>query len=377
VSPAFEQIWGRPTPAPGEDLSVWLESIHPGDVETVSAGIARLRAGEPADAEYRILRPSGGLRWVRTRGFPQFGPDGVLLGFAGIAEDVTDQKSLEANLRQAAKMESMGQLAGGVAHDFNNLLTVIGGASECLREFVPADTDSADLLGEIQRAVDRATTLTRQLLAFSRQEVMELRVVAPNDIVRDSLKLLRRLLGEDVEVEVELDFELPRIAIDPGLWVSVLINLAANARDAMPEGGRLTLRTRLERRGEQECRTVGAAHGLAWVVFEVVDDGVGIPEPLRARVFEPFFTTKLEGRGTGLGLAVVHGIVQQSGGSIAVLPGDCGLGTCFRISVPRAEGHAMELAPEAPTPLPRDAGSETVLVVEDEPALGPQDTAAG
>jgi two-component system cell cycle sensor histidine kinase/response regulator CckA len=369
ISPAFEQIWGRPTPPPGATLDVWRDAIWPEDLAAVQEGLARLHAGMPAESEYRIQRPDGETRWIRTRGFPQFGPDGALLGFAGIAEDVTAPKALEANLRQAAKMESMGQLAGGVAHDFNNLLTVIGGASECLREFVPADTDSADLLGEIQRAVDRATTLTRQLLAFSRQEVMELRVVAPNDVVRDSLKLLRRLLGEDVDLKVELDFELPRIAVDPGLWVSVLINLAANARDAMPEGGRLTLRTRVERPIEQETRTGGAGHGLPWVVFEVADNGIGIPEPLRARVFEPFFTTKPEGRGTGLGLAVVHGIVQQSGGTIVVVPGEAGHGTCFRIAVPRAEGAATDLSAEQPTPLQRDGGSETVLVVEDEPAL--------
>jgi two-component system cell cycle sensor histidine kinase/response regulator CckA len=369
VSPAFEQIWGRPTPMPGEDLTAWRGALWPEDLPTVLDGVARLRRGEPAETEYRILRPDGETRWIRSRGFPQFGPDGLLLGFAGVAEDVTEHKSLEANMRQAAKMESMGQLAGGVAHDFNNLLTVIGGASECLREFVPADTDSADLLGEIQRAVDRATTLTRQLLAFSRQEVMEPRVVAPNDVVRDSFKLLRRLLGEDVELEVELAPELPRVAVDPGLWVSVIINLGANARDAMPQGGRLTLRTRVERPAEQEARTGGTAHGLPWVVFEVADTGVGIPEPLRARVFEPFFTTKAEGRGTGLGLAVVHGIVQQSGGTISVLPGDGGRGTCFRIALPRAQGAAADLSPERSTPLPRDGGSETLLVVEDEPAL--------
>jgi len=241
-----------------------------------------------------------------------------------MALDVTEKRRLEEQLRHSQKLEAIGRLAGGVAHDFNNLLTVIRGYCDILQSELPADGPGPELVGEIRRAQERAAALTRQLLAFSRKQVLAPRVLDLNGVVADVEKMLRRLIGEDVNLTLRLALDLGAVFADPGQVEQVLLNLAVNARDAMPRGGGLTIETR---NGDGPGRSV---------VLAVSDTGCGMSEDVKAHLFEPFFTTKEVGKGTGLGLAVVHGIVEQSGGRIEVDTAP-GCGTTFRILLPRVE----------------------------------------
>jgi signal transduction histidine kinase/CheY-like chemotaxis protein len=262
----------------------------------------------------------------------------------------------ELHLRQAQKMEAVGRLAGGVAHDFNNLLTVIRGYGELLSENLEADdTRKADVT-EILKAAESASSLTRQLLVFSRKQLLAPKVVKLEDIVRGTEKMLRRLIGADIELIVRSAPEVWCVMADPGQLEQVVMNLALNARDAMPDGGTLSI----------ELENVDDANGGS-VALSVTDNGCGMDASTMARIFEPFFTTKAEGRGTGLGLAMVHGIVEQSGGSIAV-QSEPGRGTSFRVTLPRAKDGlvAPEVRPATPVARRRN---ETVLLVEDEPAV--------
>jgi signal transduction histidine kinase/ActR/RegA family two-component response regulator len=262
----------------------------------------------------------------------------------------------ELQLRHAQKMEAVGRLAGGVAHDFNNLLTVIRGYGELLNENLEADDTGKADVAEILKAAESASSLTRQLLVFSRKQLLAPKVVKLEEIVRGTEKMLRRLIGEDIELVVRSAPELWSVMADPGQLEQVVMNLALNARDAMPDGGSLII----------ELVNVDEPHGR-YVVLTVTDNGCGMDASTLARIFEPFFTTKGEGRGTGLGLAMVHGIVEQSGGSIAV-QSEPGRGTSFRVALPRAKEGVV--APEAPPAAPvTRRRNETVLLVEDEPAV--------
>ncbi|MDB5313122.1 MAG: Blue-light-activated protein, partial [Gemmataceae bacterium] len=269
---------------------------------------------------------------------------------------------LEEQFRQAQKMEAVGRLAAGVAHDFNNLLTIINGYSEIVLDTLPAADPNRDLLAEIRNAGERSAGLTRQLLAFSRQTVLESRVLDPNALVRDAEKLLRRLIGEDVALTAHLAPDAGRILADPGQLEQALVNLCVNARDAMPEGGELTVRTRNEDVGGDRPD----ARPGPYVVITVTDTGHGMDEATKARIFEPFFTTKGVGQGTGLGLAMVYGFVRQSGGFVAV-ESEPGRGTRFDVYLPRASAAPKPGSGVVPGPVPR--GTETILLVEDEAAV--------
>ena len=287
-----------------------------------------------------------------------------VIGIGIIVSEVTEQRQLEEQLRQSQKMEAIGRLAGGVAHDFNNVLTIINGYSDILVSLFPPKDSRTELLRQIRKAGERAAGLTRQLLAFSRKDIAAPTLLSLNEIVRNIEKMLGRLLGEDIEVRTDLQPDLGLIRADPCQMEQVLFNLAANARDAMPQGGRLTIETRratldaLELLGQSDTDT------RPGVLLVVKDTGCGMDEATRSRIFEPFFTTKDVGKGTGLGLATVHGIIKQSGGHIT-FASEPGVGTTFRIFLPGAES----VAPHG-TPLPVVAkptkGSETVLLVEDE-----------
>jgi len=270
-------------------------------------------------------------------------------GVQAIARDLTDRRRLEAELRQAQKMEAIGRLAGGIAHDFNNLLTVINGNGEVLRAKLPES--DAGLADEIVRAGEQAATLTRQLLAFSRKGVVAPRVLCPNDIIDGVRRMLARLVGERVQVVTDLDEAAGCVRIDPGQLEQALLNLAVNARDAMPQGGTLTIRTRSL-----------PAH----LRMEVADTGVGMDAATRARIFEPFFTTKPAGEGTGLGLATVKGIVEQAGGTVTVAS-EPGQGTSFVIELPLTPDSRPFDSPATVPPPP--ANREVILLVEDEPAV--------
>jgi nitrogen-specific signal transduction histidine kinase len=288
-----------------------------------------------------------------------------------LARDITEREALEAQLRQAQKMEAVGQLAGGVAHDFNNLLTVIRLHSELLAEALAESDPRREDVAEIGRAADRAAALTRQLLAFSRRQVLQPRVLVLDEVVRNARQLLHRVIGADIRVESH-GTTIGRVRADPGQIEQVLVNLAVNARDAMPEGGRLLIETADVELDAMFGPKRGAAISAGpYVMLAVSDTGLGMDAATQARIFEPFFTTKEVGKGTGLGLSTVYGIVKQSGGSIWV-ESEPGAGATFRIYLPRVDADlaSREPAPEAVHAADDTTrGSETILLVEDEDAV--------
>jgi PAS domain S-box-containing protein len=323
-----------------------------------------LADGRPFEYQHRILRPDGTQGVVRGRGGVLDDPAGKGVRLVGTIEDITERVALEEQLRQAQKMEAVGRLAGGVAHDFNNLLTVINGYGDLVIGLLPEDHPARDPVAQILRAGERAAALTRQLLAFSRQQLLTLRLLDLNAVVADLDKMLRRLIGEDVELVCLTDPRLGPVKADPGQIEQVLLNLVVNARDAMPTGGRLTIETRRVELDEAYARTHPDARPGPHALVRVTDTGTGMDAATLARIWEPFYTTKGAGKGTGLGLAMVYGIVKQSEGHVAVTS-EPGRGSTFRIYLPQAAdaGRSAKSNPGA-AGVPR--GSETVLLAEDE-----------
>ena len=302
----------------------------------------------------------GSPRMLEVRSHPEFLPGRHLF----VMRDVTERRMLEDQLRQAQKMEAVGQLAGGVAHDFNNLLTVIGGYGEIARRRIGAGPGAAELL-EVERAAERATQLTKQLLAFSRQQVLDPVPLDLAEIAGGLLPMLRRLIGEDIEIAMLTDKALPAVVADRAQLEQVLVNLAVNARDAMPTGGTLTIETRgLTLDDNYSERHAGVEPG-EYVCLTVTDTGVGMTQETMEHVFEPFFTTKEVGQGTGLGLATVHGIVNQSGGHILVYS-EPDLGTSFKVYLPATGAAAATEGDDEGNGLDRLGGTETILLCEDE-----------
>jgi nitrogen-specific signal transduction histidine kinase/CheY-like chemotaxis protein len=281
-----------------------------------------------------------------------------------VGHDVTERKRLEEQYRQAQKLEAVGRLAGGVAHDFNNLLTVSNGYADLLPAHVRGDDEAREAVEEIRRAGERASSLTRQLLTFSRNQVLQPRLLDLNAIIAVTGKMLRRLLGEDIALAVTLDPALGRVRADPGHLEQVLLNLCVNARDAMPRGGKLTIETRNVELDDAFARAHLEVRPGPYVLLAVSDTGVGMTAEVKAHIFEPFFTTKGLGKGTGLGLATVYGILQQSGGAIGVYS-EAGRGTTFKVYLPRADGSGPEEG-DRPEAAATPRGNETVLVAEDE-----------
>ena len=293
------------------------------------------------------------------------GAGGEMEYYETFVRDVTEQRQLEGQLLHAQKMEAVGRLAGGVAHDFNNLLTVIMSYGDMLLEDLPRDAPYREDVAEIRKAAIAASALTRQLLAFSRQQVLEPRVLDVNAVLAGTEQLLTRLIGEDVHLTISLATTVGLVKVDPGQLEQIIMNLAVNARDAMPQGGRLTIETGNAEMDETYVRGHPLAHAGRYVMLAVSDTGIGMDAETQARIFEPFFTTKQVGKGTGLGLATVYGIVKQSGGFIWVYS-EPGHGTTFKIYLPQVDEPESPAA--APVP-PAVGGSETVLVVEDVAAV--------
>jgi two-component system, cell cycle sensor histidine kinase and response regulator CckA len=352
----------------GGTFEAWLERVHPEDQDALVDTMANAtRSGSDFSMHYRTLWPDGSVRWLTGAGRIRLGADGAPLRGLGISLDVTERHTLEAQYQQAQKMEAVGRLAGGVAHDFNNLLTAILGYCELLLADLGADDPRKADIAEIQKAGESAAGLTRQLLAFSRKEILQPTLLDLNVVVTDLRSLLGRLLGEDVSVMLGLRSEAAFVKADRAQVEQIVVNLAVNARDAMEKGGTLTIETANVELDEHYIATHIAVTPGAYVVLRVSDTGTGMTPEVKARLFEPFFTTKEIGKGTGLGLATVHGIVARSGGSVNVYS-EVGRGTSISVYFPSAD--TTEALVEAPPEAARaSSGAETVLVVEDAEGL--------
>jgi PAS domain S-box-containing protein len=370
ASPSVKAVFGyEPEHLAGKNVLSFLGADERGRGEEFFSALAR-RSGATATVEWRLPHADGtwlSVETVAANLLEDPNVRGLVLNSRNVTERKRAEEALresEEQLRQAQKMEAVGRLAGGVAHDFNNLLAVINGYSDLLlRRWPDADEAGRRKLEEIRKAGDRAKNLTRQLLAFSRKQVLQPVVLDLNAVVNDMEKMLRRLISEDIEVRTLLAPRLGRVKADPGQVEQVLMNLAVNARDAMPQGGRLTIETRDVRLDENYARAHKSVAPGPYVMLAVTDTGEGMDSATQARIFEPFFTTKGDGKGTGLGLSTVYGIVRQSGGSVWVYS-ELGRGTTFKIYLPRVDAVAEPRAARTPPELRR--GSETVLLVEDE-----------
>jgi PAS domain S-box-containing protein len=367
-SEILESQYGLQPGTFGGTFEAFIERIHPDDRASVLETIAEAaKSGADFSIQNRAIGPDGAVRWLTAVGRIKLGEHGEPVRGVGISLDVTERRTLEDQYHQAQRMEAIGRLAGGVAHDFNNLLTVILGNCELLlADLGPDDPRQADVAG-IQNAGRHAAGLTRQLLAFSRRQIIEPTLLDLNVVVADMREMLGRLIGEDVRVVLSLRASPARARADRGQVEQIVMNLAVNARDAMPTGGTLTIETANVDLDEHYAKTHLAVKPGPHVVLTVSDTGTGMTPQVQARLFEPFFTTKDVGKGTGLGLATVHGIVMRSGGSVNVYS-EVGKGTSFNVYFPMAD--AAERAVAAPAPVARPhAGAERILVVEDAEGL--------
>jgi len=365
VSPNWSEIWGRPLEE-AYDAQLLFQTIHRDDRALIAASQSKVRGGNADEIVFRIVRPDETVRWVRGRAFPVRDTDGEVYRMVGVCEDITELRQAEERFTQAQKMEAVGRLAGGVAHDFNNLLTVIMAATELAQaEIDPASPVAAEL-AEIRRASDSAATLTRQLLAFSRRQIVDAVVFDLSDAVAETGKMLRRLIGEHIRLEMRLGSDT-RVRTDPGQIEQVLTNLAVNARDAMPTGGILVIETSTIDVEPDDLAMHPDLSPGPFVVMAVSDTGSGMSDEVRARAFEPFFTTKEVGRGTGLGLATSHGIIKQAGGAIDIYS-ELNVGTTFRIYLPRVLDSPNRESPQ-PSAAVAAVGTETILMVEDEASV--------
>jgi PAS domain S-box-containing protein len=366
VNPAFERVSGY---SRAEAVGQHTRTVKPGkqDGSFHQKMQAVLRAGETWQGRLVSKKKDGTLYTEEATISPVRDESGAIVSFVAVMRDVTREVQLEEQYRQAQKMEAVGRLTAGIAHDFNNLLTAINGFAELMQFQLPPDDPLQESLGKILGAGRRAADLVRQLLAFSRKQIMEPQVLDLNAVVSDMDKILRRIIGEDIELKTALAPDLWPVKVDPAQIEQVIVNLAVNARDAMPNGGHLTIETANALLDEDyTARHLDVSPG-EYAVLAVSDNGLGMSKEVKTHLFEPFFTTKEAGKGTGLGLATVYGIVEQSGGTIWVYS-EAGHGTTFKIYLPRAEGAVAPLTrSDRAGELPR--GMETVLLVEDDPAV--------
>ena len=365
INPGFEAITGYSAQEMvGQDC---LSSVSPEYKAKVRENaLQRLKGEVLPPYEYQFITKSGETGWVMETVTPtQYKGKRAVLGYF---MDITPLKKLEAQFLQAQKMEAVGRLAGGVAHDFNNILGVIMGYADIMLMRLKENDPLYGHLGEIKHAAVRAASLTRQLLAFSRKQIQQLEVINLNEVITDLEKMLHRVIGEDLELVMELASALPSVKADKGQLEQIILNLAVNAKDAMPQGGKLTIETCDVHLDETYCRDHPYVSPGPFVMLAVSDNGTGMDEETRTHIFEPFYTTKETGKGTGLGLSTVFGIVKQSGGSVEVYS-EPGFGTTIKVYFPSVEKPAERPQAEIyASPLP---GHETILVVEDDDGLRP------
>ncbi len=367
VSPQVEAMFGFGVDEWLADSKQWIRYVHPEDHQVVEEAEEASKRGERFQAEYRVIRKDGRIIWVSDTAVVVPG-SGLHPLMEGIIVDITDRKQLEGQLQQARRMEAVGRLAGGIAHDFNNLLTIIKGYTELALMRTKGMPELKSDVERIEDASERAAGLVRQLLAFSRRQVLQPKVLDLNSIVMGLDQLLRRLMDEDIEMVTVADKPVGAIKADPGQIEQVIMNLVVNARDAMPDGGRLVVETSHAELDAAYARDHATVRPGRYVMLAVSDSGVGMSADTVAHIFEPFYTTKENGRGTGLGLSTVYGIVKQSGGYIWVYS-EPGRGTTFKVYLPRVD-EVVEALPAAKAASTRDrVGTETVLLVEDEPQL--------
>jgi two-component system, cell cycle sensor histidine kinase and response regulator CckA len=353
----------------GTSLAEWEKRLHPDDRERTFADLeAHLSGRRPLYTnEHRLLCKDGSYKWILDRGkVLTRTSDGKPLRVIGTHTDITERRRMELQLRHGQKMEAVGQLAGGIAHDFNNLLQAILGYTEILLDTSPPDLPARAELGEIQRSANRAAELTQQLLAFSRRQVLEPRPIDLNLVVNDTLRMVRRVIGEYIRLEFVPGQALATVLADPGRIEQVLMNLCMNARDAMPDGGRLLVETANVALSERETPIPESGEAGGYVVLAVTDTGTGMTPETVSHLFEPFFTTKAVGKGTGLGLATAYGIVQQHGGHIGV-HSEPGEGSVFKVYLPTVAGAPVDAKPKGGIPAP--CGQGTILLAEDEPLV--------
>jgi two-component system, cell cycle sensor histidine kinase and response regulator CckA len=364
-SPSYEKLLGY-TPEELEKTSAY-EQIHPDDQKEVkraadeakNTGIGRL-------VEYRVRHKSGEWRVVESTASAVRNSNGDVEKLIIVNRDITERRHMEQQLLLSQRLEAVGKLSGGIAHDFNNILGVIIGYSEALQQKIAADDPMREAVDEIEKAGQRAAALTQQLLAFSRKQVLEPKILDLNSIVAEVEKMLRRLIGEDVDLEIISSPTLGSVKADRSQIEQVILNLAVNARDAMPQGGKLKIETMNADLDEDDARRKRYVVPGHYVMLQVSDTGTGMTAEVQSHIFEPFYTTKEQGKGTGLGLATVYGVIKQSGGYIWV-ESEIGKGSKFQVYLPRAEGVAIEPARKEPSLAAHGPG--TILVAEDEAAL--------
>ena len=362
ISPQIGALTGLPAERWWTEPDLWWSQVHAEDRAGVEAGLARAAAaGGPFRLEYRLQHQTGDYVWVRDEGRVEL-REGADPRVRGLLVDITEARDLRRQVEQAQKIESVGQLAGGIAHDFNNLLSVVLGFAGLARDAVdPVERDQA--LDRVQKAAERGASLTRRLLSFARQQAVRPRTLEAGSELAEVTALLRRVLPDSVELSYEAPLEPLWIDVDPVHFEQVVINLSLNARDALPNGGQITVRLGLRELPQPLAIATGSVAAGSWVVLGVADEGTGMDEATRSRIFEPFFTTKEPGKGTGLGLASCLGIVQRSSGQIDVAS-QLGQGTRFEIWLPSAAPPPQALRPAAA--VTEVTGSERVLLVEDD-----------
>jgi PAS domain S-box-containing protein len=331
-SPAYERIWGRPAGELAGNPDAWLDSVHSEDRDRVAAAWARMREGAVINELYRIRRPDGITRWVQSRGFPVQGPDGRLARVVGVVRDVTDARKMEEDIRQLQKMEAIGTLASGVAHNLRNVLQAVLGFIHVAHQKGSATPAGARALERARTTAKRGAVLTDQMMLFTRKQEAAMRPLCLDDVIRDGVDLIGPLVGDQIRIRLECGAPHAQVMADPVQVEQILLNLAANARDAMPRGGNLSLRTEQAFLDDAAASAHGVARG-AHVKLVVRDDGVGMERETLSRIFEPFFTTKEVGRGTGLGLATVFALSRQFGACIDV-ESEPGLGTTVTLFFP-------------------------------------------